>query len=76
MNKVVYIGPTCYLGQWHFTRGKQYDIHQHERSVYYVISDNDYKYYINKQKNIIKDILYKLINGSITKKHDIWIFIL
>lgn len=53
MNKLVYTGPTCYLGQWHFTRGKQYDMHQHERSVYYVISDNDYKYYINKKDNLM-----------------------
>jgi hypothetical protein len=49
MNKLVYTGITCYLGQWHFTRGKQYDMYQHERSVYYIISDNDYKYYINKE---------------------------
>ena len=49
MNKLVYTGITCYFGQWHFTRGKQYDMHQHERSVYYVISDNDKRYYINKE---------------------------
>jgi hypothetical protein len=24
-------------------------MYQHERSVYYIISDNDYKYYINKE---------------------------
>ena len=49
MNKLVYTGITCYLGQWYFTRGKIYDMYQHERSVYYIISDNDYKYYINKE---------------------------
>ena len=47
MNKIVYTGPTCYLGQWHFTTCKTYDIHLYERSVYYVIADNDIRYYIN-----------------------------
>jgi hypothetical protein len=45
MNKIVYTGPTCYLGQWHFTTCKTYDVHLHERSVYYVIADNDIRYY-------------------------------
>ena len=52
MNKIVYTGPTCYFGQWHFTRGKQYDMYQHERSVYYVISDNDKHYYINNGEKV------------------------
>ena len=47
MNKIVFTGPTCYLGQWHFTTCKTYDIHLYERSVYYVIADNDIRYYIN-----------------------------
>jgi hypothetical protein len=32
---------------WNFTRGKTYEAHQYEKSVYYVISDNDKRYYIN-----------------------------
>ena len=52
MNKIVYTGPTCYLGQCHFTSGKTYDIHsnkalRYEGSVYYIIADNDIWYYIN-----------------------------
>jgi hypothetical protein len=47
MNKIVYTGPTCYLGQWHFTTCKTYDVHLYERSVYYVMADNDIPYYIN-----------------------------
>ena len=45
--KIIYTGPTCYLGQWHFTKCKKYDVHLYERSVYYVIADNDKRYYIN-----------------------------
>ena len=26
MNKVIFTGPTQYLGEWHFTRGKIYDM--------------------------------------------------
>jgi hypothetical protein len=32
---------------WNFTTGKTYEAHQYEKSVYYVISDNDKRYYIN-----------------------------
>ena len=45
--KIIYTGPTCYLGQWHFTKCKTYDIHLYERSVHYIIADNDKRYYIN-----------------------------
>lgn len=48
--KIIYTGSTGYLGQWYFTKCKTYDVHLYhlyERSVYYVIADNDERYYIN-----------------------------
>ena len=47
MNKLVYTGSIFDLGGWHFTSGKTYDVHLYEKSVHYVISDNDKRYYIN-----------------------------
>ncbi len=47
MNKFVYTGPTCYLGQWHFTRGKIYDVHIYNKIVIYIIADNELRYYEN-----------------------------
>jgi hypothetical protein len=61
MNKLVYTGPTCYLGQWHFTRGKIYDMYLSEqisssnlsqikmKPFFYIISDNDKQFYINNE---------------------------
>jgi len=61
--KVVYTGPTCYLGQWHFTTCKTYDIHLYERSVYYVISDNDKRYYINIGNSLSLDSSLELVDS-------------
>ena len=47
MNKLVYTGPTCYLGQWHFTRGKIYDVHIYYSKILYIMADNELRYYIN-----------------------------
>lgn len=45
--KLIFTGSTCDFGGWHFTTGKTYEAHQYEKSVYYVISDNDKRYHIN-----------------------------
>ena len=46
MNKLVYTGPTCYLGQYHFTRCKIYDIHPFSIIVNFIVSDNAMHFYI------------------------------
>jgi hypothetical protein len=53
--KLIFTGSIFDLGGWHFTSGKTYDVHlpepnpfiKYEKSVHYVISDNDKRYYIN-----------------------------
>lgn len=52
MNKLVYTGPTCYLGQWHFTRGKIYDVHIYYSKILYIMADNELRYYINTEENL------------------------
>ena len=56
MNKVIFTGPTQYLGEWHFTRGKIYDMNTgptpknpNNLSInrFYIISDNDKNFYMN-----------------------------
>ena len=46
MNKLVYTGPTCYLGQYHFTRCKIYDVHPYSIITNFIVSDNAMHYYI------------------------------
>lgn len=50
MNKLVYTGPTCYLGQYHFTRGKIYEIYHYGKNVFYIVADNAMHYHINMDK--------------------------
>jgi len=62
MNKLVYTGPTCYLGQWHFTRAKIYDVHIYSKIVIYIMADNELSYYINTdyintEENFHKDFV-------------------
>jgi hypothetical protein len=57
MDKLVYTGPTCYLGQWHFTRGKIYDTHIYSKIVIYIMTDNELRYYINTEENLHKDFV-------------------
>ena len=53
MDKIVFTGPTQYLGGWHFTRGKIYDMYLSEQisssNLFYIISDNDKQFYINNE---------------------------
>ena len=56
--KLVYTGSIFDLGGWHFTSGKTYDVHLYEKSVHYVISDNDKRYYISNEK--VKDLGWKI----------------
>ncbi len=55
MNKLVFVGPTQYLGQWHFTRGKIYDVHIYSKIVIYIMADNELRYYINTEENLHED---------------------
>jgi hypothetical protein len=63
MDKLVYTGPTCYLGQWHFTKGKIYDTHIYSkievRNLFfiYIMADNELRYYINTEENLHKDFV-------------------
>ena len=57
MNKLVFTGPTCYLGQWHFTRGKIYEVHIYSKIVIYIMADNELRYYINTEENSHKDFV-------------------
>ena len=59
MNKVIFTGPTQYLGEWHFTRGKIYDMNNsptpenpNNLSInrFYIISDNDKNFYMNSDE--------------------------
>ena len=58
MNKLVFTGPTCYLGQWHFTSGKIYEVHIYSKIVIYIMADNELRYYINtEEENFHKDFV-------------------
>jgi hypothetical protein len=57
MNKLVYTGPTCYLGQWHFTRAKIYEVHIYSKIVIYIMADNELRYYMNTEENFHKDFV-------------------
>ena len=60
MNKLVYTGPTCYLGQWHFTRGKIYAVHiYYSKILIYIMADNELRYYINTKENLHEDYYSK-----------------
>lgn len=48
MNKVIYTGITCYLGNHHFTRGKIYDCEDNR----FIFSDNGKRYNISWGYNI------------------------
>ena len=48
---------------WNFTTGKTYEAHQYEKSVYYVISDNDKRYYINIGKLHHPDTSLELVDS-------------
>lgn len=59
MNKVIFTGPTQYLGGWHFTRGKIYDMNNgptpknpNNLSInrFYIISDNEKNFYMNSDE--------------------------
>jgi hypothetical protein len=61
--KLIFTGSIFDLGGWHFTRGKTYDVHLYEKSVYYVISDNDKRYYINIGKLHHPNTSLELVNS-------------
>ena len=46
MDKIVFTGPTQYLGAYHFTRGKIYDVHPYS-IIDLIVSDNDMNYYLS-----------------------------
>jgi hypothetical protein len=46
MDKLVYTGITCYLGQYHFTRGKIYDVYPHSIITNFIVADNAIHFYI------------------------------
>lgn len=50
MNKLVYTGPTGYLGQYHFTRGKIYDFHPFSITTNFITADNNVNYYSVKKQ--------------------------
>jgi hypothetical protein len=51
MNKVIFTGPTQYLGQFHFTRGKIYDVHPFSITTNFILADNDVNYYFDSDEN-------------------------
>ena len=63
MDKLIFTGSIFDLGGWHFTTGKAYDIHLYEKSVYYVISDNDKRYYITIGKLHHPDTSLELVDS-------------
>lgn len=50
MNKVIFTGPTQYLGEWHFTRDKIYDVHPYSITTNFIVADNDMNYYMDKKE--------------------------
>lgn len=54
MSKIIFTGPTCYLGEWYFTSLKVYDIQHYGKEVFYVVADNNKNYYM-KLDNINKN---------------------
>jgi len=50
MNKVIFTGPTQYLGEWHFTRYKIYDVHPYSITTNFIVADNDMNYYMDKKE--------------------------
>lgn len=55
MNAVIFTGPTQYLGEWHFTRGKIYEIYG--RNVFYIVTDNAIHYHINNMDNLSSNFI-------------------
>lgn len=54
MNKLIYTGPTCYLGAYHFTRGKIYDVHPFSITSNFIVDDNDLNYYTIQPVGAVK----------------------
>jgi hypothetical protein len=48
VNKLVFTGPTQYLGQYHFTRGKIYDVYSYSITTNYIVADNDIRAFFYK----------------------------
>jgi hypothetical protein len=52
MDKLVYTGITCYLGQYHFTRGKIYDVYPYSITTNFIVADNDIRFFIDKEMSL------------------------